>query len=184
LRSWIFGLCTLLSAGAAQGAGLSEPYARVGDWEITAEDKQQCMMSQLFGSTVADEIQSLGIVYDGQREGVALSWASNKPKFLLPSGSLALDLAFMKGSSSNESWGSQDFQYKKVGSTYYFTHAFMGPADVERILGDISSSEIVSLFLGPTLMMGLPLNAAGAVEKLRECSSKMTARDSRDLLQK
>ena len=31
----------------------------------------------------------------------------------------------------------------------------------------------VALFLGPTLMTGLPLNASDAVAKLRECSAKI-----------
>lgn len=148
----------------------SEPYAKVGDWEITAEGKQRCSMMQMFDSKVADELQVLGVVYDGQK-GVALSWASKKPKHLPASGSLELDLAFANGSSWDESWGSLAFNYRKVDGTYYFTHVFDRPKDVEGILRDLSANEMVSLFLGPTVMMGLPLDAAVAVETLRECTS-------------
>lgn len=44
-------------------------------------------------------------------------------------------------------------------------------ANVDRILRDLSSNEIVALYFGPTLLMSLPLHAADAVEKLRECTS-------------
>jgi hypothetical protein len=169
LKSWIFGVGALLSAGAAQGAVTSEPFATVGDWEITADDQQQCSMSQVFGSKVAEEVQLLGVTFDRQK-GLALSWVSNKPGYLPSDGSINLHLAFLKGSSSNETWGSRAFSYRKVGRTYYFNHVFAGPTDIDRVLRDLSANEIISLNLGPTLMMALPLNAADAVEKLRECT--------------
>ena len=171
MRNWVLGGCTLLCAGAAHGAALSQPYATVGNWEVSADDRHRCAMMQLFESTVADETQVLGVVYDVQK-GVVLSWASKKPKFLPPKGSLELDLAFLTGESSNETWGSQSFEYKKVAGTYYFNHVFADRNNVDRLLADLSSSEIVSLSLGPTLMMALPLAAADAVQKLRECAAK------------
>ena len=170
LKSWIFGVGALLSAGAAQGAVTNEPYATVGDWDITADNQQQCSMSQIFGSKVAEEIQLLGVTYHSQK-GLALSWVSNKPRYLPSDGSIGLHLAFLKGSSSNETWGKRAFSYRKVDRAYYFNHVFAGPTDIDRILRDLSASEIISLNLGPTLMMALPLNAADAIKKLRECTT-------------
>lgn len=174
MRIMIICATALLSAGAAQGAAPSQSYATVGHWEITAEGNQRCGMTQLFESKVAEEIQVLSVLYDAQK-GVVLSLATNKPKYLLASGTVFLDLGFMRGSLMDESWGSQKFDYGKAGNTYYLHHVFTGRSNVDRILRDLSSNETVSLFLGPTLMMGLPLNAAGAVEKLRECTLKGAA---------
>ena len=171
MKIMILAASALLSAGAAQDAGPGQPYAKVGDWEITAEDDQQCSMTQLFESKVAEDVQVLSVLYDAKK-GVVLSLASRKPKYLLASGSAFFELAFIKGKSSDGSWGNRRFEYKKRGNTYYLHHVFAGHTDTDRILGDLSSNEIVSLFLGPTLVMGLPLNASGAVEKLRECVRK------------
>lgn len=185
MRSWIIGVCALLSAGAAQAEAGREPYAKVGAWEITADAaKNLCTMSRLYGMVDAEDTEGLLVIYNAQREGVLLGVASNKLKFLPSSGSLDFDLTFVTGSSLNESWGSRPFEYKKPDGRYLFTHVFTGPADVQRILRDLAGNEILSLFFGPTVMTGLPLDASGAVEKLRECSLKLAGRDFRDPLPK
>jgi hypothetical protein len=171
LRNWIFAGCALLSASAAFGAAPSEPYAKVGDWVIDGDDQQRCAMSRLFESTATDPMEALVVVYS-VKQGLVLNWASKKPKFLPPRDSLALDLSFMRGKSWNETWGSQNFEYKKSGDTHQFHLVFADRNNVERMLTDLSSSKIVSLSLGPILMMSLPLDAADAVRKLRECAAQ------------
>jgi len=184
LRKCIFGLCALLGVGIAQAEPVNEPYAKVGDWEITAENNRECVMKRLYGSKVADEAQGLIVLYDARRKTAALSWASPKPKLPPLSTSLDFDLAFLKGSSLNESWGSQTFEIQKPAGAYAFIHVFTNPADVERILGDLASHEAIALFFGPTLMTGLPLDASDAVAKLRECASKLAERDQGALIPK
>ena len=73
----------------------------------------------------------------------------------------------------NETWGSQPFQIQKRADGYRFSHVFMGPTASDRFLRDLAFSDTIGLWLGPTLMMGLPLNASDAVTKLRECSSAL-----------
>lgn len=180
MRGWIIGACALLSAGAAQGEVGHEPYAKVGKWGITADaTKKQCTMDRLYGSTVSDEEEGLLVIYSAQTDGVLLGWASSKMKFLPPEGSLHFDLSFLKGESLNESWGSQPFEYRKLeNNQHFFIHVFKGPADAQRILRDLAGHESITLFFGPTVMTGLPLDASDAVEKLRECSFKLVGRDS------
>lgn len=169
MRGWIVSASLLLSAGAAQGKEF-QAYDKVGDWEIVSQDGERCAMKRSYGSVVADQQQGLVVMYNAQRQRVSLGWASNKPKFLPAHGSLYLDLIFVKKSSSDESWGSQSFDYDKQPDTYFITHVFTGSAEAERILRDLASNEVISFFLGPTLMMGLPLDASAAVKKLRECA--------------
>jgi hypothetical protein len=170
LKGWILAGCALLSA-SAPAAAQSKPYAEIGDWAIDADDKQRCAMSRLFESTVTYPAEALGVVYS-VKDGMVLSWASKKPKLLPPGSSFKLDLAFMRGKVWNETWGSQNFEYKKSGDTYHFHLVFADRNNVERMLADLSSSNIVSLSAGPILMMSLPLDAADAVLKLRECAAQ------------
>jgi hypothetical protein len=183
LKGKIFGVCALLTAGAAQAERVSEPYANVGDWEITAENHRECGMKRLYGSSVAEKEQGLIVLYDAQRQAASLTWVTRKPQFPPLSDSLHFDLAFLKGSAMNESWGSQPFQVQK-GDGYGFTHVFLGTAAVQRILRDLASHETIALFFGPTLMTGLHLDASDAVAKLRECSSKIAERNSVGPLQR
>ena len=179
MRGWIIGACALLGAGAAQAQAAYEPYATVGRWEIYAEAaKKICMMSRWYGSVDADETDGLMVLYNAQKETALLGWGSNKMSFLPAKGTLDFDLSFLKGEVLNESWGTQPFEYEKPNSKHVFTHVFKGPTDVQRILRDLAGHESLTLFFGPTVMTGLPLDASGAVEKLRECSSKLAGRDS------
>ena len=170
LRGRILGLCALLMAGAAQAERVSEAYGTVGDWEISAENHHMCGMKRLYGSR--EEEQGLIVLYDPQRQLVSLNWGARKPPLPPLGDSLDLNLAFLKGSSMDESWGSLPFQTEK-GDGYLFTHIFTGPKDVQRILQDLASNRTIALFFGPTLMTGLHLDAFDAVAKLRECASKI-----------
>jgi hypothetical protein len=44
----------------------------------------------------------------------------------------------------------------------------------------ISRSDTIGLWLGPSLMTGLPLDASDAVIKLRDCASKIAENDASD----
>ena len=49
MRSWVVGVCALLSAGAAHAEKSSEPYATVEGWEIRAAlDKSYCTMENWY----------------------------------------------------------------------------------------------------------------------------------------
>ena len=170
MRILLFGLCVSLWGGATQAQPAVATYAKVGDWEITADGNKRCSMSQVFTSTVPDDVEVLGVVYDAHLEGVVLSWAGNKPKYLLASGSVNLDVAFMKETSSKDNWSSKRFDYKKTNGTYYLHHAHIGRTDTYGMLNDLASNEILALFFGPTMITSLPLNATDAVAKLRECA--------------
>lgn len=184
MRGRIIGVYALLSAGASQAEPVSEPYANVHDWEITAENHRACMMKRFYVLRDGDE-QALVIFYDAQRKAAALGWGTRKPKLPPLSDSLDFGLSFTrKGSSLNETWGSQPFQIEKRVDEYRFSHVFNGSTDSDRFLRDIASSDTIGLWLGPTLMMGLPLSASDAVAKLRECSSKIGEQDTSGRLQK
>jgi len=179
MRGWIIGLCALLGVGTAQAEEGPEPYAKVGAWEIAADaPKQLCRMFRLYGSVDPDKIEGLLVLYSAQKQVVLLSFANNKMKYLPKDGSLNFDMSFMKGSSLDESWGSQLFEYHKLDGKYGFHHVFKGEAEVRRILRDLASHEGIVLFFGPDVMTGLPLDASNAVEKLRECSLKLAANDA------
>jgi len=184
LRGKIFGVCALLTAGAAQAERVSEPYGKVGDWEISAENHRECGMRSSYGNGVAEKEQGLFVLYDAQRQVALLGWAARKPPLPPVGGPVHLDLAFLKGSSMDESWGNQPFQSQKGdGDGYVFTHIFAGSTDVQRILRDLASHEAIALSFGPSLVTGLHLNASDAVAKLRECSSKIVEQDASDRLQ-
>ena len=172
MRHCFIGISALLCAGFAQGNSTEGSYAKVGNWEIAVEGEKQCSMTQVFDSNVADEVQGLVVVYDAKREGAVLSWAGKKPKYLLASGSLNLDLGFNGASASEEKWRSKRFDYTKTANgTYHLNHVVIGKAAADGILRDIATHEGISLFLGPTMIMSLPLGAAEAVAKLRECAA-------------
>jgi len=142
-------------------------------------------MTRWFAGSVADDEQLLSILYDAQRKAAALGWVTRKPKFPPLSHSLDFDLTFTgKGSSLNETWGSQPFQIQKRADSYAFTHAFNGSTDSDRFLQDLASHDTIGLWFGPSLMVGLPLQASDAVAKLRECSSKIAEQDTSGRLQK
>jgi hypothetical protein len=160
----------LLGAGTAHGKEINEIYGKAGDWEIVTKDSQTCVMKRTYGSIDPAKEQGLVVLYDVPRQRVALGFASNKPNFLPAHGHLNFDLAFLKKSSLDESWGSLSFDYDKQPDTYFLTHIFSGSADAARILRDLASNEGITIFLGPMVMISLPLDAADAVKKLRECA--------------
>jgi len=166
----IFGLCALLIAGAAQAERVSEPYATVGDWEISTENHHMCAMTRSYGPL--PEEQGLMVLYDPQRQLVSLNWAARKPAIAPIGATLPLELAFLKGKSMDDSWGNQTFRIEKRDG-YLFTHIFSGPKDTQRILSDLASNKTIALFLGPSLMTALYLDASEAMAKLRECASKV-----------
>lgn len=171
MRAQIIGVSVLLSAGAAQAEPVSEPYATVGEWEITAGNHGACMMQRSYLLKDNGDQQAIVVYYDAQRKGALLGWGTRKPELPPLSDSLDFDLSFTrKGSSLNETWGSQPFQIEKVGDEYRYSHVFKGSTDSDRFLRDFGSSEMVALWLGPTVMMARYLNASEAVEKLRECT--------------
>lgn len=172
VKGRIFGLCALLIAGAARAERVSEPYGTAGDWEISTENHHMCAMKRRYGGAAPEEEQGLIVVYDPQRQLVSLNWLARKPAIAPVGAKLPLSLAFLKGKSMDESWGNQTFQIEK-GDGYLFTHIFSGPKDAERILHDLASNQTIALFLGPSLMTGLFLNASEATAKLRECASKL-----------
>lgn len=181
MRAKLFSVCALLAAGAAQAERVSEPYAKVGDWEIIAENHKECGMRRLYGSSLAEKEQGLFVLYDAQRQVALFGWAMRKPPFPPLGGPIHLDLGFLKGSSMNESWGNQPFQIQKGDvDGYVATHIFAGSTDAQRILRDIASHDTVALFLGPMVMMSHRLDASDAVAKLRECASKIAAQNSVD----
>jgi hypothetical protein len=177
----MLGVVALSSAGVAEAQATREPYAKVGDWEINSVNHKECGMLRSFAGSVTEESQLL-VLYDAQRKVAALTWASSKPP--LPTASLELYLTFTrKGSTLNEKWGSQPFQFAKLAGGYSLTHIF-GSADSDRFLRDLASSDTIGLWLGPNLMTGLPLGASDAVTKLRDCASKIVENDASDRVQK
>jgi hypothetical protein len=173
MRGRIIGLAALLWAGASQAQRVSEPYAKVGYWEITTENHRECAMKRVYPGKTADDEEGLIIGYDAQAKAAVLGWAPRKPKFPALTESLDLQLAFLNGSKRNESWESQPFRIAKSGDTYSLIHLFKGPGESDQFLRDLASHDTFALFLGQALMTGLPLNASDAVAKLRECSSKI-----------
>lgn len=170
MRGWIIGVYALLSAGALRAQGI-EPYAQVGDWQINVQDGN-CGMMRLYPAIKGGPEEVLIVFYDAQRRTTTLNWGTRKPEFPPLSDSYDLRLAFLKGSSLKETWGSPAFNVRKSPNGYVFTHVFTGTSDSERILRDLASEPAMVLFFGPTLMTSLPLDASEAVTKLRECSSK------------
>ena len=55
----MFGVFAPLSAGVAEAEPVREPYAKVGDWEISAVNHRECGMLRSFAGRVADEYQLL-----------------------------------------------------------------------------------------------------------------------------
>lgn len=185
MRGWPIGVCALLSAGVSQAETAAEPLANAGDWEITAGHHGGCMMHRSYALTDKGDQQTLIVFYDAQREAALLGWITHKPELPPLSDSFDFDLSFSgKGSSPRETWGSQSFQIEKVGDEYRYSHVFKGSTDSDRFLRDFASSEIIALWVGPTVMMARYLNASDAVAKLRVCSSRNVEQDPSGRLQK
>jgi len=178
MRGRLLGVFALLSAGASHAEITSEPYAVIGDWKVTANNRGQCAMARFYPGSAKYDDEGLIVVYDAQRKAAALTWVSTKPALPPLGDSLDLELSLLGGASKNARWGSQLFKTEKRADTYGFTHVFIGSTDSERFLSDIGAHETFALFLGPTLMAGLRLNASDAVTKLRECSSKIVGQDA------
>lgn len=178
MRGRIIGAYALLCGSASQAERVSEPYAKVGYWEITTENHGVCMMKSLFPGKVAEDDQALIIGYNAQQKAAVLSWTPRKPEVPALADSLDLELSFLKGRPLNESWGSQAFEIEKSADTYSFIHVFKGASDSDRFLRDLASHDALVLFFGPGLLTSLPLKASDAVTRLRECSSKIVEQDA------
>ena len=176
------GLCALLSASAAQAEHVSEPYAKVGYWEITTENHATCVMKTGFPGKVAGDAEALMIAYNAVQKNAVLGWLTQNPKLPALSKSLNFELSFLKGRSLNDAWGSQPFEIQNSPESHNFIHTFRGQTDSDRFLRDLAAHDAVVLFFGPVMLTSLPLKASDAVKSLRECSSKMVE-DASDRLQ-
>jgi len=180
MRGRIIGVCALLSANAAQAERVSEPYGKVGYWEITTENHNICVMKSGFPGKVANDAEALLIGYNPQQKTAVLSWTTQKQKLPALSDSLDFQLSFLKGRSLNDSWGSQPFQIKESAESHSFIHAFRGSTDSDHFLRDLASHDALVLYFGPVMMTSLPLKAPEAVQSLRECASKIAEQDTSD----
>jgi len=173
MQRWVIGVFALLTAGAAQAEEASQTYAKVGGWEISAQPpSHRCVMQRFYGSNDGKKIEGLTVLYAADKEGVLLGWSNDWMTYLPAKGDLELGLAFRKGAAVDQSWGSRSLHYNKVGKDYLFTRVFTGAEEARRALHDLASNEHIGLFLGPTILTSIPLDASEAVEKLRECSLK------------
>jgi hypothetical protein len=171
MKNWVIGVYALLTAGVAQGEESARTYARVGSWEISAEPpSRRCVMHRSYRSKAGNKSEGLTVLYAADKEGVLLVWSNDWMTYLPAKGDLDLGLAFKKGASVDEAWGSRSLHYDKVADLYYFTRAFTDAEETRRILRDLAANDSIGLFLGPALITNLPLDAFDAVEKLRECS--------------
>lgn len=171
MQSWVIGLSALLTAGVARGEEAPARYATVGSWEVSAEPgSKRCAIHRSYRSKAGNRREGLTVLYAADKEGVLLTWSNDWMTYLPAKGDLELGLAFKTGGSVDESWGSRGLHYSKVADLYYFTRAFTDAEEARRVLDALAANENIGLFLGPTLITSLPLDAADAVEKLRECS--------------
>ena len=176
LRNWIVGVCALLAAGAAQAQDAEEHYAKVGAWEIAAEPARNlCKMYRYYGSSVDDHIEGLVVRYDATK-AVWLTWSTDGSTPFPGDGQIDLYLNFLTGKSINEKWGSRTFRHGKPEDTRYFASVFNGSKDSLRILRDLAENDLIGLYLGPTLMTALSLDATEATQALRDCSLKIAGR--------
>jgi len=180
MRGRLIGAFALLSISVSQPVTATEQYATADEWEITTNGGA-CMMMRSYVLASRGDEQALVLYYDAERKGAVLGWGTQKPKLPPLSTSLDFEISFSRaGPDLDESWGSQSFQIEKHADGYRFSHMFNGPTDSERILRDFASSSTFALWLGPTLIMSLPLVAKEAVAKLRECSSKRLQQEPSD----
>jgi len=169
MQGWVIGVSALLTAGSAQAA--DSTYAKVGDWEISAQaPSQRCLMQRFYRSKDGKKTEGLTILYAADKEGVLLVWTNDWMTYLPVKGDLELGLAFRKGDSADQSWGSRNLPYEKIGNTVYFTLVFKNAGEAQRILRDLAASDHFGLLLGPALLTSVPLDASEAIPKLRECS--------------
>ena len=174
MRSWIIGLCAVLTAGAAQAQDKSEHYATVGAWEVAIEPGQNlCKMYRFYGSSAGEGIEGLIVRYDAINEDLLLTWTTENLTYLPAKGDLEMHLNFVKGQNFDDAWGARDFHYEKPADTHYFTHQFAGGKESQRFLRDLGGKEILGLDLGAAMLTALFLEASEATETLRECSSKL-----------
>jgi hypothetical protein len=179
VRNWILAAGALLAAGAAQAQADSGHYATVGAWEIAVEPARNlCKMYRYFGSSVDQHTEGLVIRHDSVNDNAGLTWSTDGSTPFPMDGQIALFLDFVKGKSSNGSWGSRSFQHGKPGDTRYFATVFTGARDSQRFLRDVAGNGLIGLSLGPTLLTALSLDAAAATATLGECSAKLAGRPS------
>ena len=168
MQVWVIGVYAMLAAGAAQA---EEVYATAGSWVISAEPpSHRCVMHRSYRSKDGKKNEGLAVVYAADKEGVLLFWSNDWMTYLRSTGDLELGLAFKKGTSVDESWGSRTLHYDKVDNNYHFTRAFTDADESRRILRDLAVNETMGISLGPVLITKLPLDASEDVDKLRECS--------------
>ena len=173
LRNWIIGAAAFAATGTAQTQEMHGHFATVASWEIAVEEGRNfCKMYRYFGSTVDTHTEGLVVRYDAGKESVLLTWSTTGTTIFPGDGQIDLFLSFFKGKTIDDSWGSQAFRHAKPDNTRYFNHAFSGPVASKRILGDLSTSKLIGLYLGPVLLTALSLDAAEATASLRECSLK------------
>jgi hypothetical protein len=170
LRSWVAGVSALLTASAAQGEDAGKTYAKVGGWEISAESPNRCLMQKFYRSKNGKNVEGLTVLYAADKEGVLLFWSNDRMTYLPAKGDLELGLIFGKGDSVDQSWGSQTLHYDKLGMDYVFTRVFKSADEASRVLQALATNDHLGLLLGPALLTSIPLDASGAIEKLRECS--------------
>ena len=172
MQRWVIWMYALLTAGAVQAEEANQTYAKVGGWEISAQPpSHRCVMQRFYRSKDSKKIEGLTVLYAADKEGVLLIWSNNWMTYLPAKGDLELGLGFRKGASVDQTWASRSLHYDKVGNDYLFTRAFTDAEDARRVLHDLAANEHIGLFLGPTLLTSIPLDASEAIEKLRECSS-------------
>jgi hypothetical protein len=170
-RGWIVGACALLTAGAAQAEELDKTYANVGDWEISYRiSSGRCIMQRFYSNKASNKIESLTVLYAPDKGAVSLTWTNDWMTDLPVVGDLDLGVAFKKGALIDRSWGSHKMHYDKIGKMYLFSFFIVDPVKAPRMLRDLAENDNFGLFRGPALITGLPLDASGAVESLRECS--------------
>ena len=176
-RKWVIGMCALLAGGAAHAQAAQEHYATVGTWEIASEPARTvCKMYRFYGSTVQDDNaheEGLIVRYDAAKDSVWLTWSTTGKTPFFRDGEIDLLLSFLKDKSIDDSWGNQTFRHGKPKDTRYFAHAFTGAKESRRILRDLGSNKLIGLYLGPTLITALSLDATEATATLRECSLKV-----------
>lgn len=169
MRCRLIGACAVSMSFAAQAEAPSTPYAKVGPWEISAE-APRCILQGFFGRKGDKKIDGLTILYAADNGGVLMVWSNNWMTHLPAKGELNVGLVFGKGASVDASWGSSNLGYEKVGNEYLFTRAFTDPAMAEKVLRDLSDSQVMGLTSGATLLKSFKLDASEAIKKLRECS--------------
>jgi hypothetical protein len=169
MRSRLIGACAISISIAAQAEASSTTYAKVGPWEISAE-APRCIMQGLFGSKGDKKVDGLTILYAADKGGELIVWSNNWMTHLPAKGELNVGLVFGRGMALDDSWGSSNLAYEKVGNEYLFTRAFTDPKSADKVLDDFAESQVMGLTSGAALLKSFKLDASEAIKKLRECS--------------